>query len=79
VVWLGTLAAPLAFFARQLRAQAGRERRALALAGALVVVSFFGFGLTEVIFWSVKASLFYSLTVFLLMGLCLNAKEDDGE
>lgn len=81
VLWLGTLVAPLTFFSRQLRAKAraGRPRRALALAGAFVVLSYIGFGLTEVIFWSVKASLFYSLTVFLLMGLCLNAKEHDGE
>ena len=36
------------------------------------------FGLTEVIFWSVTGSLFYALMVFLLMGLCLNAKEKIG-
>jgi O-antigen ligase len=79
--WLAILAAPFAFFARQLRAQVrvGRERVALALAGMLVVICFFSFGLTEVIFWSVKASMFYALTIFLLMGLCLNAKENDGK
>jgi O-antigen ligase len=50
-----------------------------ALAGMLVVVSYFSFGLTEVIFWSVKGSLFYALMIFILMGLCLNAKENDGK
>jgi O-antigen ligase len=83
LAWLTTLAAPLLFFTRQLRvaahAQPDRQRVAPSLAGALVVLAFFGFGLTEVIFWSVKASLFYALTVFVLMGLCLNAKEQDGQ
>lgn len=32
------------------------------------------FSLTEVIFWSVKGSLFYALMVVVLMGLCLNAQ-----
>ena len=50
-----------------------------AQAGMLVVLCFFGFGLTEVIFWSVKGSLFYALMIFMLMGLCLNAKENDGK
>ncbi|SHG39975.1 O-antigen ligase [Massilia sp. CF038] len=83
LAWLATLLTPLAFFVRQLRAAAhtgaAHARVALALAGALVVLGFIGFGLTEVIFWSVKASLFYALTVFVLMGLCLNAKEQDGQ
>jgi len=38
------------------------------------VLSYFSFGLTEVIFWSLKGSMFYALMVFLLMGLCLVAK-----
>lgn len=81
LAWLSTLVAPLLFFARQLRPQEkpNRQQFGLALAGMLVVVSYFGFGLTEVIFWSVKGSLFYALMVFLLMGLCLNAKENDGK
>jgi O-antigen ligase len=81
LAWLSMLAAPLLFFWRALRAEAapGRQQAALALAGLLVVVSYFAFGLTEVIFWSVKGSLFYALMVFLLMGLCLNAKENDGK
>ena len=79
--WLSILLAPLIFFARVLsrKTHASKPRFALALAGMLVVTCYFSFGLTEVIFWSVKASLFYALMVFLLMGLCLNAKETDGK
>jgi O-antigen ligase len=44
----------------------------------LVVTSYMCFGLTEVIFWSMKGSLFYALMVFILMGFCLNAKEKIG-
>jgi O-antigen ligase len=51
---------------------------AVALGGALVVLGYIGFGLTEVIFWSMKSSVFYALMVFLLMGFCLNAKEKIG-
>ncbi len=76
--WLATLVAPLLFFAQVLRARGGdgKLQFAPALGGMLVVVSFFSFGLTEVIFWSVKGSLFYALMIFVLMGLCLNAKEN---
>jgi O-antigen ligase len=79
--WLAILAAPFAFFARALsrHANPGRGQFALALAGMVVVVSYFSFGLTEVIFWSVKGSLFYTLMIFMLMGLCLNAKDNDGK
>jgi O-antigen ligase len=81
LAWLSILAAPLLFFARALRGQAapGAQQVALALAGMLVVLSYFSFGLTEVIFWSVKGSMFYALMIFILMGLCLNAKENDGK
>jgi len=82
--WLGILAAPFAFFARALGRGAYRgetplspraaQQFAPALAGMLVVLSYFSFGLTEVIFWSLKGSMFYALMVFLLMGFCLNAK-----
>ncbi len=74
VIWLATLITPIIFFARQLApgAQANKTVIACALAGLFVVTSYLCFGLTEVIFWSVKASLFYALMVFLLMGLCLN-------
>lgn len=77
--WLAIMATPLVFFARCLRGGADTAARfAPALAGLLVVLSYFSFGLTEVIFWSVKGSLFYALMVFLLMGFCLNAKEEIG-
>jgi O-antigen ligase len=81
LAWLAMLAAPLVFFSRMLRSRAegGVGRHAAALAGMLVVLSYFAFGLTEVIFWSVRASLLYALMVFILMGLCLNAKEHDGK
>ena len=80
-LWLATLVAPFAFFARALvpDAHGGKHRFALALAGMLVVASYFSFGLTEVIFWSVKGCLFYALMIFLLMGFCLNAKDNDGK
>jgi O-antigen ligase len=77
-LWLAMLAAPLFFFARELRAGAGAPQSAVALAGILVVTSYVSFGLTEVIFWSMKGSLFYALMVFVLMGFCLNAKEKIG-
>jgi O-antigen ligase len=77
-LWAAILAAPLLFFARQLRAGMKRPQFAVALAGILVVTSYVSFGLTEVIFWSMKGSLFYALMVFVLMGFCLNAKEQIG-
>lgn len=79
-VWLAILAAPFIFFARQLRASlhTNRRRFALALAGLVVVTSYASFGLTEVIFWSVGGSLFYSLMIFLLMGFGLKSKDNDG-
>jgi len=77
LAWLGILAAPFVFFSRH--ARTGMGQSAPALAGMLVVLSYFSFGMTEVIFWSVKGSLFYALMVFLLMGLCLNAKEKIGK
>ena len=43
----------------------------------LVVLAYAAFGLSEVIFWSMKGSLFYALMVFLLMGWCL-VGEDAG-
>jgi O-antigen ligase len=74
--WFGTILAPFVFFARAMAARnASREEAALALAGIVLVTSYFGYGLTEVIFWSVKGALFYAQMVFLLMGFYLNAKE----
>ena len=80
LAWASILIAPFMFFARRLGAQvnAGRPQFALALAGMLVVASYFSFGLTEVIFFSVKGCLFYALMIFLLMGFCLNEKENHG-
>jgi O-antigen ligase len=86
LTWAATLAAPLWFFLRLLGRDTEHEEHeahgnrrapqfAVALGGALVVLGYVGFGLTEVIFWSMKGSLFYALMVFLLMGFCLNAKE----
>jgi O-antigen ligase len=77
-LWAAIMLAPLLFFARELRAGMGGPQFAAALAGVLVVTSYVCFGLTEVIFWSMKGSLFYALMVFLLMGFCLNAKEKIG-
>lgn len=78
LAWAGILLAPFLFFrARLARARAHGPHRAAALAGMLVVLAYAAFGLTEVIFWSMKGNLFYVLTVFLLMGWCL-ADEEDG-
>jgi O-antigen ligase len=79
LAWGATMLAPLQFFLRQMAL--GRERGphyAAALAGALAVLAYCAFGLTEVIFWSMKASLFYAQLVFILMGLCLNAQAAAG-
>lgn len=74
--WFGLILGPFAFFTRAVGARnASRQEFAAALAGILLVTSYFGYGLTEVIFWSVKGALFYALMVFLLMGFYLNAKE----
>ncbi|WP_432380575.1 O-antigen ligase family protein [Duganella sp. P38] len=67
------LAAPFLFFRRQLQRHAGA--RAPALAGMLLVLCYFSFGLTEVIFWSMLSNIFYALMLFLLVGLCLHAQE----
>lgn len=77
---IGILAAPFAFFARQagLAMVRGLPPGAPALAGMVVTLGYFGFGLTEMMFWSGKACIFYALMVFILMGLCLNQKEEFG-
>jgi O-antigen ligase len=77
-LWSAILFAPLAFFLRRLGRDVRAPQFAAALGGVLVVLGYIGFGLTEVIFWSMKGSLFYALMVFLLMGFCLNAKEKIG-
>lgn len=78
LAWAGTLLLPLRFFLRQLDAGRGGRRDAVApaLAGLLLVVSYFGFGLTEMIFWSGHSAVFYAVTLFLLVGLCLTARAD---
>ena len=82
LAWAGILLLPFLFFRTQLarvpaaspRAQP-TQRQSAALAGMLVVLAYAAFGLSEVIFWSMKGSLFYALMVFLLMGWCLVDEE----
>jgi len=87
VAWIGILLAPLAFFWTQLqhatRGAAGpplppTRAQAPALAGLLLVLAYASFGLTEVIFWSMKANVFYALMVFLLIGWVLDAGRAQG-
>lgn len=75
--WFGTLLLPFLFFLRMLHSHESAPHGlvATALAGLLLVLSYFSFGLTEVIFWSVRGAMFYALMLFMLMGLCLNARE----
>ncbi|HEX8602932.1 MAG TPA: O-antigen ligase family protein [Pseudoduganella sp.] len=75
--WFGTLLLPFLFFLRMLHTHESAPPGlvAAALAGLLLVLSYFSFGLTEVIFWSTRSAMFYALMLFVLMGLCLNAKE----
>lgn len=75
LAWAGTLLMPFLFFRRCLqRSRQGQPALAApALAGMLLVLSYFSFGLTEVIFWTGHAAVFYAVMVFLLAGLCLNA------
>jgi O-antigen ligase len=76
LAWIGILAAPLCFFWAQLgRARKHGPQWAAALAGLLLVLAYAGFGLSEVIFWSMKGNVFYAVMVFLLMGWCLNAED----
>lgn len=71
--WIGILLAPLAFFRTRLRHARMRGRTCVAaLAGLLLVLAYASFGLTEVIFWSMKANVFYALMVFLLAGWALD-------
>ncbi|MCG2583638.1 O-antigen ligase [Massilia sp. TS11] len=79
LLWLASLLVPAAFFVQSLdgRLRPGAQRAALALAGLFVVSAYLGFGLTEVIFWSVNASLCYALLVFICMGLVIIT--DDGQ
>lgn len=77
LAWAATLAAPLCFFLRRLGAGVGGVcGRGVALAGVLFVLAYIGFGLSEVIFWSMKSCVFYALTLSLLMGWCLAEQEE---
>eukprot|EP01034_Spumella_vulgaris_P023503 gene23502-29723_t len=62
--------APFLFFLRILRTHesASPAVTAPALAGLLLVIGYFSFGLTEVIFWSILSTMFYVQMLFLLMG-----------
>jgi O-antigen ligase len=78
LVYLFTMLAPFLFFLRILRTHesAGPSVIAPALAGMLLVIGYFSFGLTEVIFWSILSTMFYVQMLFLLMGFCLNAQDE---
>jgi ADP-heptose:LPS heptosyltransferase/O-antigen ligase len=69
-------AAPLLMFVRLLRAPE-RGQRPLALAGLIVVLSFIGFGLTDVMFWLMAPKIFYITMIGALAALCLRAQESD--
>ncbi|MFC0251053.1 O-antigen ligase family protein [Massilia consociata] len=69
--WLAIMLAPLCWFARTLRRAADGVQAAPALAGMLVVVAYAMSGLSEVMFWSMKASLLYAILVFAFMACCL--------
>jgi O-antigen ligase len=75
VVWGATLVLPFLFFLKQLKQSRGGQA-APALAGMLLVLCYFSFGLTEVIFWSMRSNMFYAMMLFLLAGLCLDAREE---
>ena len=61
-------AGPLVFFARALRREACRP---YALAGILLVSSYIGFGLSQVLFSHHVGTGFYALGIAVLAGLCL--------
>jgi O-antigen ligase len=78
LVYLFSMLAPFLFFLRILRTHelASPAVTAPALAGLLLVIGYFSFGLTEVIFWSILSTMFYVQMLFLLMGFCLNAQDE---
>ncbi|MET0323179.1 MAG: glycosyltransferase family 9 protein [Duganella sp.] len=63
-------AAPLIYFARQLR-RADDGQHAPALAGMVLVTAFIAFGLTDVMFWLMMTKVFYVMMVCCLIGLCV--------
>lgn len=67
--------APFAFFLRILRSQ-NKSAQPCALAGVILVLCFIGFGLTDVMFWLMRPTVFYAMMVGVLTGLCLANKEE---
>jgi O-antigen ligase len=68
--------APLHFFLSRLRRPgASAGGRAVALAGLALVVCFFGFGQTDVMFWLMMPKVFYGIMVCILAGFCLNDED----
>ncbi|MES2261586.1 MAG: O-antigen ligase family protein [Pseudomonadota bacterium] len=78
LIWLMTVLTPFLFFLRILRTHESARPGVIApaLAGMLLVIGYFSFGLTEVIYWSTLSTMFYIQMLFLLIGLCLNAQDD---
>ncbi len=78
LAYLLAMLVPFVFFLRMLKrhSAAGDPPLAPALAGMLLVLGYFSFGLTEVIFWSVRSSMFYGLMLFVLVGMCINAEQE---
>ncbi len=75
LAYLLAMVVPFFFFLRVLTARGAAM--APALAGVLLVLGYFSFGLTEVIFWSVRSCMFYGLMLFVLMGMCINAEQEE--
>jgi ADP-heptose:LPS heptosyltransferase/O-antigen ligase len=76
VLLIAMYAAPLMLFARLLNAP-DRGQRPLALAGVILVLSFVGFGLTDVMFWLMTPKIFYITMIGTLAALCLRAQQGE--
>ena len=68
---------PLFFFLSVLRK--AESASAAALAGAILVTCFIGFGLTDVMFWLMAPKMFYGMMVCALIGFCLPAIRIPGQ
>lgn len=64
--------APLLFFLRHIHT--GYACRSYAMAGLLLVLSFIGFGMTQVLFSHHIGAAFYGMTVSVLAGLCMTTR-----